>query len=217
MSNKLKRQKDTIDFRLAQKEELPFVSNLFADSFKNDPLINFFNPTGKKQTKFVYDLFSVNTLSYFRKHLCFVATIQNQLVAAVLVKKKTVGEINFLDYTLAGGWKLINDLGLRRFLKFLQIYEKAQGECKKLGSDIWYIDTLAVSKQRQGEGIGGRILQECVLSYIKKHGGGTVALMTQNRNNLKFYSSNGFVNFSKDMLTNEDCTIESFNFKQQID
>ncbi|MHC5228022.1 GNAT family N-acetyltransferase [Enterococcus sp. LJL99] len=216
MSNNLKRQKDTIDFRLAQKEELPFVINLFAESFKNDPLINFFNPTGKNQPKFVHDLFSVNTISYFRKHLCFVATIQNQIVAAALVKKKAAGEVDFLDYTLAGGWKLINDLGLRSFLKFMQIYEKAQEACKKLGSDVWYVDTLAVSKQRQGEGIGGRVLQECVLSYIKKHGGGTVALMTQNRNNLKFYSSNGFANFSNDTLTNEDDTIENFSFKQQI-
>lgn len=216
VSNNLKMQKDTINFRIAQKDDLPFVTDLFANSFKKDPLMNLFNPTGKNQTKFVHDLFSVNTLSYFRKHLCFVATIQNKIVAAVLVKQKGISEINFVDYTLAGGWKLINVLGLHRFLKFMQVYEKAQNECKKLGSDIWYVDTLAVSKQRQGEGIGGCILQDCVLSYIKKHGGGTVALMTQNRKNLKFYSSNGFTNFSNYMLINGDYKIENFNFEQQI-
>ena len=115
-----------INFHLAQKEDLPFIINLFSKSFKNDPLINLFNPTGKNQARFVHELFSVNAKAYFRKHLCFVATAQNKIVAAVLVKKNDVGEINFLDYALAGGWKLIIILDLRRFLKFMQIYEQAQ-------------------------------------------------------------------------------------------
>ncbi|MGM0124948.1 hypothetical protein IGI37_002342 [Enterococcus sp. AZ194] len=204
------------EFRAAKKEEIPQIIDLFSDAFKNDPLMYIFNPKGKNQKMFIRNLFCVNTRSYFRRHLCFVTIIEKEIVAAVLVKKKNVSEINFLDYAISGGWKLIANLGLTRFIKFLSIYDTAQIDCKQLSQNAWYIDTLAVRVNRQGEGIGEEFIQQCILPYIKKNGGGLLTLITQNANNYDFYVKNGFINFSNKTLINDGVEIQNYSFSQLI-
>lgn len=203
-------------FRAAEKEEISKIIDLFAASFYEDPLMSLFNPEGKNQKRFISDLFLVNTKAYFRRHLCFVATVENEIVAAALVRIKGVSEINFLDYALSGGSRLIMDLGVKRFISFLSTYDKAQEECKKLASKMWYIDTLAVNSKWQREGIGGRMLQDCIIPYIRQNAGGMLTLITQNRNNCAFYNSNGFTNFATSTLINGESRSENFSFKQII-
>lgn len=216
MNHNLESAITEIEFRIARKEELSEIIDLFSDSFKNDPLMNIFNPKGKNQKVFIHNLFSVNTTSYFRKHLCFVTVIENEIVAAALVKKRNVPEINFFDYAISGGWKLIVDLGITHFITFLSIYDKAQIDCRRVYPNSWYIDTIAVKKSRQGEGVGGRFIQQCIIPYIQKSGGGLLTLITQNINNYEFYVKNGFINFSNNILINDTFEIDNYSFSQLI-
>ncbi|KAF1296299.1 hypothetical protein BAU15_15085 [Enterococcus sp. JM4C] len=210
------KERHEVTFRHAKKEELLLIIDLFSDSFKNDPLMSVFNPTGKNQQQFIHTLFSVNTISYFRKHLCFVGILEDEIVAAALVKKKEVPEVNFVDYAKSGGWKLITNLEINHFIRFLATYDKAQVACKELSPDGWYIDTIAVKESRQGAGLGGSLIQKCILPYIENCGGGQLTLITQNKNNCQFYVKNGFTNFDKSGLTNDQVKIDNYSFSQYI-
>ena len=53
MNHNIESATTEIEFRIARKEELSEIIDLFSDSFKNDPLMNIFNPKGKK-SKSIY-------------------------------------------------------------------------------------------------------------------------------------------------------------------
>lgn len=52
MSDNVQKITTKIELRIARKEELAQIIDLFSDSFKNDPLMHIFNPKGKNQKLF---------------------------------------------------------------------------------------------------------------------------------------------------------------------
>ncbi|MCB7159506.1 GNAT family N-acetyltransferase [Bacillus subtilis] len=97
------------------------------------------------------------------------------MVVAALLKHGDKPDINLIDYIAAGGITLI-----KMRLKNLQILKRAG------------IEVLGVSPFYQGKSLGSKMINDCLISFISKCGGGILALIMNTDLNRSFYKSSCF-------------------------
>ena len=64
----------------------------------------------------------------------------------------------------------------------------------------------------KGCGLGSSMLQDCLIPYIKNQGGEELTLITNTEINRKFYTKNGFREFSERMLEQNGQTFGNWSF-----
>lgn len=98
-----------------------------------------------------------------------------------------------LQYLLHG-WGRVLRLPQQDVVKeWLAMDERAGRYCHSLlGGTTWYLSSLTVSPDQQGKGFGREMLMDCVVPYVKAHGGTRLCFFTNNESNLHFYQHLGF-------------------------
>ncbi|MDS0525278.1 GNAT family N-acetyltransferase [Clostridium sp. SHJSY1] len=205
-----------ISYRNMKEEDLGNVSNLYAESFKE---YNFFKLTIGKSFKneksyfnFLQSLFMVSLKTWMRKYNCLVGVLDKNIVSAAILKDPSIKEVGIFDYILSGGVKLLkksNPINILRFLNFLADAEKA---CKKEKGQAWYLESLAVNKDYQGQKLGSKMINECIIPNISKRGGNQLALITNSKINCKFYIGNGFTEFNYKNIRFNDIIIGNWSY-----
>ena len=98
-----------------------------------------------------------------------------------------------LQYLLHG-WGRVLRLPQQNVVKeWLAMDERAGRYCHSLlGGTTWYLSSLTVSPDQQGKGFGREMLMDCVVPYVKFHGGTRLCFFTNSESNLHFYQHLGF-------------------------
>lgn len=98
-----------------------------------------------------------------------------------------------LQYLLHG-WGRVLRLPQQDVVKeWLAMDERAGRYCHSLlGGTTWYLSSLTVSPDQQGKGFGREMLMDCVVPYVKAHGGTRLCFFTNSESNLHFYQHLGF-------------------------
>ena len=78
--------------------------------------------------------------------------------------------------------------------------------------DSWYLELLVVAAEYKGQGIGSKMLNECIKPYVLLHGGESVTLITNTAQNCRFYKKNGFTEFAHSILTYNDDSVDNWSF-----
>lgn len=98
-----------------------------------------------------------------------------------------------LQYLLHG-WGRVLRLPQQDVIKeWLAMDECAGRYCHSLlGGTTWYLSSLTVSPDQHGKGYGREMLMDCVIPYVRQHGGTRLCFFTNSESNLQFYRHLGF-------------------------
>ncbi|MGG1417720.1 GNAT family N-acetyltransferase [Bacillus subtilis] len=107
------------------------------------------------------------------------------MVVAALLKHRDKPDINLIDYIAAGGITL----GGFSVLNMLTVTNEAEKSYKSLKEPAWYLEVLGVSPSYQGKSLGSKMINDCLIPFISKCGGGILALITNTDLNRSFYKS----------------------------
>ena len=88
--------------------------------------------------------------------------------------------------------------------------------CHTLQKGAWYLSSYLVNTSMQGEGIGSRFLQECIIPFVKKKGGKKLCLFTNSEINRKFYRKNGFKEFHKQVFRYRGKSLGSWSYVMEL-
>ena len=132
----------------------------------------------KKRYQFEHAIQEVNVKAYFDKTTMFVAEEAGEIVAVAQLKSPHDKDACFWDYIKAGGLKVIAAGGLKNSFDWLNMFEQTGRVCHEFKEPHWYLNSLAVSLKAKGQGIGSRMLNDCIRPYIQFHGGGLLMLIT---------------------------------------
>ncbi|UTL74673.1 GNAT family N-acetyltransferase [Bacillus halotolerans] len=69
----------------------------------------------------------------------------------------------------------------------LTVANEAKKPYKSLKEPAWYLEVLGVSPSYQGKSLGSKMINDCLILFISKSGGGTLALITNTDLNRSFY------------------------------
>ena len=98
-----------------------------------------------------------------------------------------------LQYLMHGWWRVLRLPKQDIVNEWLAMDTRAGHYCHTLlGGTTWYLSSLTVSPEHQGRGYGREMLMECVVPYIRQHGGTRLCFFTNSESNLAFYRHLGF-------------------------
>ena len=205
-----------ITYREAKKSEIREIADLVATSFGEYPMYTLvFRDKFKTKDDFIRYMKKLNRVhigANTRKHKCFVGDLDGKIVSVALLQDPNVKRISLFDYILAGGVGLLFPVGFKRLIGFFDISNEAHKDCAKRCGDAWYVELLAVSPDCKGQGLGSKMLNDCLIPYVESQKGTELALITNTPSNCKFYEKNGFTNFAVSELKWKSNLIQNWSF-----
>ena len=209
-----------ITYREAKKSEIREIADLVATSFGEYPMYTLaFRDKFKTKDDFIRYMKKLNRVhigANARKHKCFVGELDGKIVSVALLQDPNIKRVSLFDYILAGGVGLLFPIGFKRLIGFFDISNEAHKDCAKRCGDVGYVELLAVSPDCKGQGLGSKMLNDCLIPYVESQKGTEPALITNTPSNCKFYEKNGFANFAVSELKWKNNAIQNWSFFKYI-
>ena len=189
-----------IEFRAVKKDELHEVARLVAGAFEKYPIYElilrdaFDDRAG--YMKYMEKANYVHLKANYKKHVCMVGIQDGKIVCTALLKDPKEPHDSIPNYIKAGAIKLVSPIGLRRLMEFTYWGENEYKDCEREYPNAWFLDLLAVDSSLKGQGIGSRMLQECVNPFILSKKEDTLTVVTHTEENRIFYAKNGYREFA---------------------
>lgn len=157
-------------------------------AFQNDPFMVYLVPDPAKRKRFLPDLFRI-MLRYCSRYGTVYTTADLAGAACCLPPGQTNPTIaRLMGASMRSMPILFNLARLRRFLQVTEITDREH--IQTIPGEHWYLWVLGVEPQKQGQGIGSKLLQT-VLQQARTQNL-PCYLETENPRNVPFYQSHGF-------------------------
>lgn len=205
-----------ITYRQAKKEDLMLCASILTHSFHGYSFFEMFVKDKNRRFQFLKAILEVGVKTGFKRHTILVAVQEAEFVAVAQLEAPWDKETSLWDYVVAGGIKVFCIGGIKNTFGWLKMNTEASARCHNLPLKPWYLSSLAVSNSYQGQGIGSKMLNECIIPYIAKHGGGVLSLITNAESNRNFYKKNGFLEFHETTICRNNKEIGNWSYKLEI-
>lgn len=214
-------QQSTVKYRLAKHSELGDIADLAAASFVDYPFFSFvFRDAFSGEAeylKFIRSLLLMYIRAIARRNDCLVGVLDGSIVSVALMQNPKNRRPGLLNYIVSGGWRLPWHVGLGRILDFRRISDDTDKDCFIRYPKAWYVELLAVQSRHRGQRLGSRMIQDCMVPYVRSHGGKTITLITNTEPNRRFYVGNGFTEFLSQMVERNGVTVGNWSYCMNLD
>ena len=173
-------------------------------------------PDDNRRRRFLEYVMTIEVCLNEAHSIILTANEDNHLAAMAILFPPGVHRPSGASYLKAGFWKALWHGGILDGLAWTRMDEKAGTPCHTFDKNAWYLDLLAVEPAKQGQQIGSRFLQECIIPTVKKGGGHTLCLFTNSEINRKFYIKNGFKEFDAREFTYKGNRFGSWSYHMDV-
>jgi len=182
-------------YEIMKPEEWKKCIELAASAFGSYDFFSVYFPKRQRRLRFLSNMLRVEfTVNKDLVHF-LTAKENGKIVAVALLRDPRYQMPSVKEYLRAGFWRNLVIGGWKNVTAWFDMDQKAGVPCQELKGDVWYLHLLAVDISHEGMGVGSRMLRECLIPYVKKHGGKAFSLYTNSEINRKFYTKNGFKEF----------------------
>lgn len=197
-------------------EERGACAALAARAFMDYEYFTDYIPNDQRRTRFLNTMLDIEVRINDGQADFFTAKIDGEIVAVAMLCPPEYKKPSDMAYIRAGFGKCFLQGGLRDVAAWNDMEGKAGEPCHSLGGQTWYLNLLTVEPEHKGQGLGSRMLRECILPYVKEHGGETLCLFTNSEVNRKFYQKNGFVEFDQRSFNRKGKQLGSWSYRASI-
>ena len=209
-----------IKYRKIKNDEIKTVAEMVAKTFGEYPMYTLTFRDKFKQTedfiRYMKKLDEIHIRANAKKHICFVGLIDGKIVSVALLQTPSVKRVSLWDYISSGGVRLLFPVGFRRLLDFFAVSNKAHEPCERGHGGAWYVELLAVSQENKGQGLGSKMISDCLIPHVQSQQGKELALITNTEKNCEFYKKNRFEIISSDTLAWRGKSINSWSFFKEL-
>jgi len=205
-----------ITYRDALKSDLKTIAELLTESFSRYLLFEMYVADEDKRLKFIKAIHDMHTKVCFKNQTVLVGVKDDEIVAVAILKAPGIPENNIFDYVLSGGLNVLFAGGVFSSFGFLGMSNEVNAKCNMQYPDSWYLSTLAISSPCQGQGLGGKMINECIKPYIKSQGGDMCTLVTHTEGNHNFYIKNGFTQFHSQVIRRNKKELNNWSYKVDL-
>ena len=202
-----------VTFEKMMPHERGECAALAARAFGDYEYFTDYVPDDKKRTLFLNTMLQIEVRLNDGPATFFTAKDDGKIVAVAMLCPPDYKKPSDMAYMKAGFGKCFQQGGIRDVAAWNDMEGKAGQPCHRLAGKVWYLNLLTVEPSCKGQGIGTKMLRECILSYVKEHGGDTLCLFTNSENNRKFYQKNGFNEFDEQWFTYHGKKLGSWSYQ----
>lgn len=202
--------------RKAKTTELQQCIELLQDAFNGYAFFEIYVDDVKRRKKFFLSMMKIWMKNSFRYGTVLVCEDNEKIISVAVLKASQDKEIDFFDFSLQSLYSVLLG-GFQATKAFRHMCEVSDKACHSLPDPKWHLVLLAVSSHSKGQGIGSKMLHDCILPYIAENGGGLLTFNTNAEINRAFYKKNGFEEFDVDTLNENGKEIGNWSYKRMID
>lgn len=205
-----------LTFEKMRPEERDTCAALAARAFEDYEYFTYYIPDDQRRTRFLSTMLEIEVRINDGPADFFTAKEDGKIVAVAMLCPPEYKKPSDMAYMRAGFGKCFLQGGIRDVAAWNAMEGKAGQPCHSLGGQTWYLNLLTVEPNLKGQGLGSRMLQACILPYVKEHGGETLCLFTNSEINRTFYQKNGFEEFDQRFFTRKGKQLGNWSFRASI-
>jgi len=191
----------------ATRNDLARVAKLMAISFLDYPFMNhsFFQYNFKNQSEqlqFLEKMCFIYAKAIFKHVKILISENQFELSGLAILSEIEQMSISLFDLMRGGLITFSPQLCKKYAIQFIKFFltEAATLNDKFLNPHTWYLHIFAINPDYQGQKIGSKLMNEGVLSYIRRQQGKYLITSTNTKSALNFYIKNGFELLAQEQL-----------------
>ena len=203
-------------YEIMKPEEMKTCVDLAARAFANYDFFAIYVPDDKRRPRFLRNMLGVEFRVNEGQAHYLMAQENGKIVAVAMLRDPGYRDPSVKQYLKAGFWKNLVIGGYRNVAAWFAMDQKAVIPCRELGGKTWFLNVLTVDPLAEGKGIGSRMLKECIIPYVKEHGGEALSLYTNSEINRKFYKKNGFEEFNEQRFSYNGRNLGSWSYRMAL-
>lgn len=208
-----------MEFRKAKETDVDTIITIATEAFQKDPVLLCMKDQCRsiaEYRRFVYTFQNIYISSLFSKGECFVAVRDYEVVGFAIIEPPERTPINLISYLFNGGLKALKFVSILNLIRYMNLLNQIIIPREMFVKPNWYLSLIAVAPSMQGKNIGGRMIHECILPYIKKEHGELLVLLTNTERNATFYKKNDFTLCSKSKVKWKSDLFTSWIFERTV-
>ena len=206
-----------LTFEKMRPEERGTCGALAARAFENYEYFTYYIPNEQQRTRFLSTMLEIEVRINDGPADFFTAKEDGKILAVAMLCPPEYKKPSDMAYLPAGFGKCFLQGGIRDVAAWNDMEDKAGGPCHSLGGQTWYLNLLTVEPKLKGQGLGSRMLRECILPYVRDPGGETLCLSINAEANRTFYQKNGFEEFDQRFFPCKGKQLGSWSYRIQLD
>lgn len=180
-----------------RRDERGACASLAAQAFFDYEYFTDYIPDARRRARFLDTMMEIELRINDGPATFLTAKEDGAIVAVAMLCPPDYVKPSDLAYMKAGFGKCFLRGGIRDVAAWNTMEGKAGAPCHSLGGQTWYLNLLTVEPSMKGRGIGSAMLRECILPFVRSHGGEALCLFTNSQENRRFYRKNGFREFDE--------------------
>ena len=205
-----------LTFEKMRPEERSACAELAARAFGDYEYFTYYIPNEQRRTRFLRTMLAIEVRINDGPADFFTAKENGNIVAVAMLCPPEYKKPSDIAYMRAGFGRCFLQGGIRDVAAWNDMEGQAVEPCHSLGGQTWYLNLLTVEPNQKGQGFGSRMLRECILPYVRDHGGETLCLFTNAEANRKFYQKNGFEEFDQRFFNRKGKQLGSWSYRNRI-
>ena len=204
-------------FETLKKDEIKEASQLAARAYFDYIYITIFFDLKERQRGLARFL-AINRKGNFKGSHMLTARLDGRMVAEAALEPPGYKQPSVLKFILCGYLKMYFLTNWKHLHAFIAKDEEAGTPChdyQKNNPDVWYLSMIEVDPPFHNQGIGTQFLSY-LEDYVRQHGGKTMVLFTNNRENLSFYTKRGYEVFHEYEITHNGQTMGNWSLKKLL-
>ena len=204
-------------FETLKKDEIKEASQLAARAYFDYIYITIFFDLKERQRGLARFL-AINRKGNFKGSHMLTARLDGRMVAEAALEPPGYKQPSVFKFILSGYLKMYFLTKWNHLHAFLAKDEEAGTPChdyQKNNPDVWYLSMIEVDPSFHNQGIGTQFLSY-LEDYVRQHGGKTMVLFTNNRENLSFYTKRGYEVFHEYEITHNGQTMGNWSLKKLL-
>ena len=197
------------------QDEKPVCIELAARAFAEYEYFAIYIPNSKRRMRFLRSMLQTEFQINADREFFFTAKEDDAIVAAAILCPPGFRKPSDKEYLLNGFWKTVIHGGFRNVGAWNEMENEAISPCKAQ-KEAWYLSMLVVDPTKAGSGIGSKMIQDCIKSFVAEKGGKALCLFTNSEINRKFYQKNGFEEFDSRQFSYNGKTIGSWSYRMEF-
>ena len=205
-------------FETLKKDEIKEASQLAARAYFDYIYITIFFPSVKERQRGLARFLAINRKGNFKGSHMLTARMDGRMVAEAALEPPGYKQPSVLKFILSGYLKMYFLTNWKHLHAFLAKDQEAGTPChdyQKKYPDVWYLSMIEVDPSFHNQGIGTEFLSY-LEDYVRRHGGKTMVLFTNNRENLSFYTKRGYQVFNEFEITHNGQTMGNWSLKKLL-
>lgn len=199
-----------------KRRDVEACANVAAHAFLSYKYFTMFFPEEEQRLRYLQKLIASEFKANRKSAHLLVLRDGGKIVSVAQLHAPNYRKPSDFRYLLSGFFSVYRTAPRHTIDDWLKMDTDAAKPCHEIEHEAWYLSSLTVAPQFQGQHYGRRMIEDYLIPYVQQRGGKRLALFTNSEGNCQFYEKLGFLQVHATTITYQDQSMGSWTYAKGV-